>query len=102
MDVVGSSYYIAPDVLKQNYNEKCDTWSVGIILYMMLVGRAPFDGKDDEEIICKINSADYNSKEPKLLKHSPEVRDLVDKLLQKDTNKRYSAKEALKHPWFEK
>ena len=102
MDVVGSSYYIAPEVLKQNYNEKCDTWSVGVILYMMLVGRAPFDGKDDEEIICKINSADYNSKEPKLLKHSPEVRDLVDKLLQKDTNKRYSAKEALKHPWFEK
>ena len=101
-DVVGSSYYIAPEVLKQNYNEKCDTWSVGVILYMMLVGRAPFDGKDDEEIICKINSADYNSKEPKLLKHSAEVRDLVSKLLQKDTNKRYSAKEALNHPWFEK
>jgi calcium-dependent protein kinase len=101
-DVVGSSYYIAPEVLKQNYNEKCDTWSVGVILYMMLVGRAPFDGKDDEEIICKINSAEYNSKEPKLLKHSPEVRDLVSKLLQKDTDKRYSAKEALSHPWFEK
>ena len=101
-DVVGSSYYIAPEVLKQNYNEKCDTWSVGVILYMMLVGRAPFDGKDDEEIICKINSADYNSKEPKLLKHSSEVRDLVSKLLQKDTEKRYSAKEALAHPWFEK
>ena len=101
-DVVGSSYYIAPEVLKQNYNEKCDTWSVGVILYMMLVGRAPFDGKDDEEIILKINSADYNSKEPKLMKHSPEVRDLVSKLLQKDTDKRYSAKEAIAHPWFQK
>ena len=101
-DVVGSSYYIAPEVLKQNYNEKCDTWSVGVILYMMLVGRAPFDGKDDEEIICKINSGEYNSKEPRLLKHSPEVRDLVKKLLQKDTNKRYSAQEALNHPWFQK
>ena len=101
-DVVGSSYYIAPEVLKQNYNEKCDTWSVGVILYMMLVGRAPFDGKDDEEIILKINSADYNSKEPRLLKHSPEVRDLVSKLLQKDIDKRYSAKEALNHPWFVK
>ena len=101
-DVVGSSYYIAPEVLKQNYNEKCDTWSVGVILYMTLVGRAPFDGKDDEEIIKKINSVDYNKNEPRLVKHSPEVRDLVSKLLEKDTEKRYSAKEALEHPWFSK
>ena len=101
-DVVGSSYYIAPEVLKQNYNEKCDTWSVGVIFYMSLVGRAPFDGKDDEEIIYKISTANYNSKEPKLLSHSCEVRDLVSKLLQKDIDKRLSAKEALEHPWFEK
>ena len=101
-DVVGSSYYIAPEVLKQNYNEKCDTWSVGVILYMTLVGRAPFDGKDDEEIINKISTVDYNKDEPKLIKHSPEVRDLVSKLLEKDIDKRYSAKEALEHPWFEK
>ena len=101
-DVVGSSYYIAPEVLKQEYNEKCDTWSVGVILYMTLVGRAPFDGKDDEEIINKINTVDYNKNEPRLLKHSPEVRDLVSKLLEKNIEKRYSAKEALAHPWFEK
>ena len=101
-DVVGSSYYIAPEVLKQNYNEKCDTWSVGVILYMTLVGRAPFDGKDDDDIIYKISTANYNSKEPKLLAHSEEVRDLVSKLLKKDINKRLSAKEALEHPWFEK
>ena len=101
-DVVGSSYYIAPEVLKQNYNEKCDTWSVGVILYMTLVGRAPFDGKDDEEIIHKISSVDYNENEPRLVKHSPEVRDLVSKLLEKNIDKRYSAKEALEHPWFTK
>ena len=101
-DVVGSSYYIAPEVLKQNYNEKCDTWSVGIILYMALVGKAPFDGKDDDEIIHKIGKANYNNKDSKLLNHSPEVRDLLSKLLEKDINKRFSAKEALEHPWFEK
>ena len=101
-EVVGSSYYIAPEVLLQNYNEKCDTWSVGVILYMMLVGRAPFDGKDDDEIIAKINTADYNSQEPRLLKHSPEVRDLISNLLIKDKTRRFSAKQALNHPWFEK
>ena len=101
-DVVGSSYYIAPEVLKQNYNEKCDTWSVGIILYMALVGKAPFDGKDDDEIIHKIAKANYNNKDSKLLNHSLEVRDLLSKLLEKDINKRFSAKEALEHPWFEK
>ena len=101
-DVVGSSYYIAPEVLKQNYNEKCDTWSVGVILYMTLVGKAPFDGKDDDEIIHKISKANYNNKESKLLNHSSEVRDLLSKLLEKDINKRLSAKEALEHPWFEK
>ena len=101
-DVVGSSYYIAPEVLKKNYNEKCDTWSVGVILYMTLVGKAPFDGKDDEEIIYKIGNDNYNNKEPKLLAHSDEVRDLLSKLLDKDIKKRLSAKEALQHPWFTK
>lgn len=101
-DIVGSSYYIAPEVLRQNYDEKCDIWSIGVILYMTLVGRAPFDGEDDEEIIEKIISKSYNEKEPKLMEHSPEVRDLVKKLLEKDKHKRLSAKEALQHEWFEK
>ena len=52
--VVGSSYYIAPEVLIRKYNEKCDTWSAGIMLYMFIVGHAPFDGVEDEEILMRI------------------------------------------------
>jgi len=100
--VVGSSYYIAPEVLKKSYNEKCDTWSIGVILYMLIVGRAPFDGADDEEILTNIKKGQYNSNHKKLLESSEEVQDLVKNLLQVDVKKRFSAKEALKHPWFKK
>ena len=100
--VIGSSYYIAPEVLKQKYNEKCDTWSVGVILYMTLVGVAPFDGKTDEDIIRRIKIGKYNKNDERYIKHSSEVKDLLSKLLEKDYDKRLSAKEALNHPWFAK
>ena len=100
--VVGSSYYIAPEVLHKNYNEKCDTWSAGVILYMLIVGRAPFDGADDEEIIENIKKGKFNTKHRKLVESSPEVQDLVKKLLEVNVSKRLSAANALKHPWFKK
>ena len=100
--VIGSSYYIAPEVLRQKYNEKCDTWSVGVILFMTLAGFAPFDGDNDEEIIRRIKLGKYNKNDQRYVKHSQEVKDLVSKLLEKNIDKRLSAKEALNHPWFEK
>ena len=100
--LVGSSYYIAPEVLHKNYNEKCDTWSIGVILYMLIVGRAPFDGQNDEEILENIEKGEFNSRHKKLINSSIEVQDLVKKLLEVKVSKRLSSAEALKHPWFKK
>ena len=69
---------------------------------MFLVGRAPFDGKNQEEIINSIRTKNYDENNPKLLGRSPEVRDLISNLLNKKIENRFSAKEALNHDWFKK
>ena len=100
--IVGSAYYIAPEVLKHDYNEKCDTWSVGVILYMFLAGKAPFDGRSNEEIINSIKTKTLDLNNENLIQRSDEARDLVKGLLNKNIEERLSAKQALSHKWFRK
>ena len=98
----GTPYYIAPEVLQQSYNEKCDIWSIGVILYLLLTGTVPFDGDNDEEIWKKIINDEINYSSPKIKNLSPEAKDLLKKLLIKNPDKRLSASEALEHNWIKK
>ena len=97
---VGTPYYTAPEVIKNNYNEKCDLWSCGVIMYLMLCGKQPFEGDNDEEIYDKIRKCNINFLDEEWDIISNDAKDLIKKLLIKDPNKRYSAKEALAHPWI--
>ena len=97
---VGSSYYMAPEVLKRKYDEKCDLWSIGVIFYILLTGRPPFDGNDDEEILKNVEIGIYDKTSYPFPSLSSYAKDLINKLLQYDAKKRISAEEALEHPWF--
>ena len=96
----GTPYYIAPEVLYGTYTEKCDMWSIGVMLYIMLCGSPPFNGSDDQ-IIAKVK------KEPLVFRGqvwqsiSEEAKDLVEKLMDRDVESRLTAVDALSHPWIE-
>ena len=96
---VGTSYYVAPEVLNGNYNEKCDIWSAGVILYILLSGDPPFNGSNDSAIYKKIKKMEFNFPYEKWNNISSDAIDLINKCICPEEN-RLSAKEILKHPWF--
>jgi calcium-dependent protein kinase len=98
--LVGSSYYIAPEVLKKHYDEKCDIWSCGVILYILLSGRPPFGGDNDKEIMERVAIGKYDLQSAPFNKISKNCIDLIQKLLIMDPKKRISAQDALNHQWF--
>jgi calcium-dependent protein kinase len=99
--VIGSAYYIAPEVLLSKYNEKCDIWSCGVILYILLSGKPPFGGEDDE-ILEKIKKGKYDLKGDPWQRVSSEAKDLIKHMLDMNMLSRISAQKALGHKWFKK
>ena len=99
---VGTPYYIAPEVLKKDYNNKCDIWSCGVIMYVLLSGSPPFDGPDDNAIMDKVKVGKYSFNGKEWNNISPEAKSLIKLMLTYDPKDRMSAEEALRHPWIVK
>ena len=98
--LIGSAYYIAPEVISRNYTEKCDIWSCGIIMYILLTGRPPFNGQTEDDIMKKIKIGTFEMTKYPWGIISQEAKDLINDLLQIKPTKRITAEEALKHKWF--
>lgn len=97
---IGTAYYMAPEVLTQHYNEKCDMWSCGVLLYIMLSGTPPFPGTTDKEILKNVSKARYTFEEADWSKISLEAKALISQLLLKDPALRLSAQAAYNHNWI--
>ena len=97
--LVGSAYYIAPEVIQKKYNLKCDLWSCGVIMFVLLTKKPPFGGRNDAIIMQNIQIGKY--KEHLLDEYSPYAKELVALLLEKNIKKRLNAEQALNHPWFD-
>jgi len=98
--VVGTPYYVAPEVLKGSYDKRCDVWSLGVILFVFLCGYPPFEGDNNKEIFKNVLKQELIFDPADWKTVSDEAKDLVTKMLAKDPEKRITADECSNHPWF--
>ncbi|BAT86400.1 hypothetical protein LR48_Vigan03g293900 [Vigna angularis] len=100
-EVVGSPYYIAPEVLRRHYGPEADVWSAGVIIYILLCGKPPFWGESEQEIFEEVLHGDLDFTSDPWPNISESARDLVRKMLVRDPRKRITAHEVLRHPWIQ-
>mmetsp|Transcript_27208 Transcript_27208/g.51296 ORF Transcript_27208/g.51296 Transcript_27208/m.51296 type:complete len:801 (+) Transcript_27208:119-2521(+) len=98
---VGTSAYMAPEVIKKSYRELCDLWSVGVTMYFLFCGSLPFFGKNIEEIRQRVCSGIFEFTR-EFVDVSEEGIDMMQKLMLVSPNTRPTAKQALHHKWFAK
>jgi len=98
--ISGTPYYIAPEVLLEKYDEKCDVWSCGVIMYILLCGYPPFNADNDNEIMNKIKIGKFSFPDEEWSQISSEAKDLISKMLTYKPSERVAASDCLLHKWF--
>ena len=101
----GTPMYMSPEMVDGNGTYVSDIWSVGVVVYQMVTGKLPFDGgeNDENQILYEhIKNDEYNKEKLNNVECSDDVKDFIDKALQKDIKKRMTVQEALNHPWIKK
>ncbi|XP_062146042.1 calcium-dependent protein kinase 1-like [Alnus glutinosa] len=99
-DLVGSAYYVAPEVLRRNYGAEADIWSAGVILYILLSGVPPFWGENEQGIFDAVLRGHIDFTSDPWPSISSSAKDLVKRMLRADPKERLSAAQVLSHPWM--
>ncbi|GAX77412.1 hypothetical protein CEUSTIGMA_g4858.t1 [Chlamydomonas eustigma] len=99
-DIVGSAYYVAPEVLRRAYSKEADIWSCGVILYILLCGFPPFHGDNEKKIFEAVISKPLDFQSDPWPKISEPAKDCVRRMLQRDPKRRATASQILHHEWM--
>ncbi|CAM8960013.1 unnamed protein product [Rhodiola kirilowii] len=100
-DVVGSPYYVAPEVLCKRYGPEADVWSAGVIIYILLTGVPPFWAESENDIFEEVLHADLDFSSDPWPSISSSAKDLIRRMLIRDPKQRITAHEVLRHPWIQ-
>jgi len=99
-DISGTINYLSPELIRGQMIKELDEWACGVLMYYLLVGHPPFDGKTEDEIFDAIQEQPLDLNIEELKNVSNECKDLISKLLERDITKRIKSKDALEHDFF--
>lgn len=94
-DIVGSAYYVAPEVLHRSYGTEADMWSIGVIAYILLCGSRPFWSRTESGIFRAVLKSEPSFDEAPWPSLSDDAKDFVKRLLNKNYCRRMTAVQAL-------